>query len=155
MILVLTKRYPTNAMAPEQLETRKALARRGIKPTEQRLAVLGALAEEPNDATAQQIHAKLAARGVRIGLATVYRSLALLSERGVVDALMHSSAETCYRLCGEEHHHHLVCSQCHRVVELADCELDGWLERVSASHGFVATSHRLEATGVCSGCRAA
>jgi Fur family ferric uptake transcriptional regulator len=135
------------------MDTRGALALGGIKPTEQRLAVLGALADEPNDATAQQIHARLAARGVRVGLATVYRTLALLSERGVVDALMHSPGETCYRLCGYEHHHHLVCSHCHRVVELADCELDTWLERVSASHGFVATSHRLEATGVCASCR--
>src|SRR5947208_10881655 len=155
MILVLITRYRTETMASEQIDTREALRRGGIKPTPQRLAVLAALAAEPNDATAQQIHTRLATGGERIGLATVYRALALLSERGVVDALMHSSAETCYRLCGEEHHHHLVCSQCHRVVELADCELDGWLERVSASHGFVATSHRLEATGVCSGCRAA
>ena len=73
----------------------------------------------------------------------------------MVDALVHGRGETCYRLCGEEHHHHLVCYECHRVVELADCELDPWLERVSASHGFVATGHRLEATGVCAHCRAA
>jgi Fur family transcriptional regulator, ferric uptake regulator len=117
------------------------------------VAVLDALGHEPNDATAQEIHAELLRRGRGTGLATVYRTLSLLSERGVVDALMHSRGETCYRLCGDEHHHHLVCSECHRVVEIADCDLEGWLERVSASHGFVATSHRLEATGVCSACR--
>jgi Fur family ferric uptake transcriptional regulator len=142
-------------MSREQIQSRTLLASQGIRATEQRLAVLSALAAEPNDATAQQIHAALVTRGERIGLATVYRTLALLSDRGVVDALMHSPGETCYRLCGEHHHHHLVCSQCHRVVELADCELDEWLTRVSAAHGFVATSHRLEATGLCAGCRAA
>lgn len=140
-------------MATEQAANRARLVDRGIKPTAQRLAVLGALEREPNDATAQEIHADLVRKGGRVGLATVYRTLALLSEHGVVDALMHSPTETCYRLCGDEHHHHLVCSRCHRVVELPDCELDSWLDRVSASHGFVATSHRLEVTGLCSSCR--
>src|ERR687888_1109774 len=142
-------------MTREQPEPRAALTGTGIKPTAQRVAVLEALAAEPNDATAQQIHARLEAAGESVGLATVYRTLALLSEQGVVDALAHSPGETCYRVCGAEHHHHLVCSECHRVVELADCELDAWLERVSASHGFVATGHRLEATGVCPACQAA
>ena len=140
-------------MSSRQADTQALLRERGIKPTAQRLAVLAALANEPNDATAQQIHAELANGGARIGLATVYRTLSLLSERGVVDVLVHSPSETCYRFCGEEHHHHLVCSKCHRVVEFSDCELDPWLERVSASHGFVTTSHRLEATGLCSSCR--
>jgi Fur family ferric uptake transcriptional regulator len=115
--------------------TQNVLDEHGIKATSQRLAVLHALAEEPNDATAQQIHGRLAAGGRRIGLATVYRTLALLNEHGVVDTLSHHPGETCYR-----------------VVELADCEIDAWLERASASHGFVATSHRLEATGVCADC---
>jgi Fur family ferric uptake transcriptional regulator len=141
-------------VSSRQADTQALLRERGIRPTAQRLAVLAALANEPNDATAQQIHAQLASAGARIGLATVYRTLSLLSEQGVVDVLVHRTSETCYRLCGEEHHHHLVCSKCHRVVELSDCELDPWLERVSASHGFVTTSHRLEATGLCSACRA-
>ena len=142
-------------MTSRQADIRAVLTRRGIRATQQRLAVLAALTREPNDATAQQIHAALAAGGARVGLATVYRTLALLTEEGVVDALIHNAGETCYRLCGEQHHHHLVCSECHRVVELADCELEDWLERVSASHGFVATSHRLEATGLCADCQAA
>jgi Fur family ferric uptake transcriptional regulator len=153
MVLVLTVASIRAAMETKQPVTRSLLLERGITPTAQRLAVLAALEREPNDATAQQIHADLASRGARIGLATVYRTLALLTERGVVDALTHSPTETCYRLCGEEHHHHLVCSRCHRVVELPDCELGVWLDRVSASHGFVTTSHRLEVTGLCSSCR--
>jgi Fur family ferric uptake transcriptional regulator len=122
--------------------------------TRQRVRVLEALAEERDDATAQQIHSRLRRSGRRIGLATVYRTLALLSERGVVDTLAHSPGELCYRLCGEGHHHHLVCSSCHRVVELIDCEIDAWLEEVATDHGFVATDHQLEVTGVCAACRA-
>jgi len=110
---------------------------------------------ERDDVTAQELHARLRSRGENLGLATVYRTLALLSEAGAVDQLSHHPGELCYRWCGDEHHHHLVCDRCHRVVELADCDLDGWLARLSAEHGFVPTGHRLDVTGVCAGCRAA
>jgi len=110
---------------------------------------------ERDDVTAQELHARLRSRGENLGLATVYRTLALLSEAGAVDQLSHHPSELCYRWCGDAHHHHLVCDRCHRVVEVADCDLEGWLDRLSAEHGFVPTGHRLDVTGVCAGCRAA
>ncbi|PWU21898.1 MAG: transcriptional repressor [Candidatus Rokuibacteriota bacterium] len=126
----------------------------GLRITRQRVLVLEALRDEPHDATAQQLHERLRAAGTPIGLATIYRTLASLSEAGAVDALAHRRGETCYRLCTSPgHHHHLVCTECHRVVELADCELDPWLDGVAAAHGFVAEDHRLEVTGICSTCR--
>jgi Fur family ferric uptake transcriptional regulator len=139
----------------EAVDPHALLAERGIRATPQRLSVLRALSAERNDATAQQIHARLRTQGASIGLATVYRTVALLSEQGVIDALAHSPGEVCYRLCGEGHHHHLVCSECHRVVELGDCALDGWLGRLGREHGFAVTSHTIEVTGVCADCRAA
>jgi Fur family ferric uptake transcriptional regulator len=137
-----------------QPDARELLAAKGLRVTRQRLQVLETLADERDDATAQQIHARLRGRGQRIGLATVYRTLALLGELGVVDSLAHTPGELCYRLCGDGHHHHLVCSNCHRVVELVDCEIDAWLDEVAKDHGFVATGHQLEVTGVCAACRA-
>jgi len=129
------------------------LKRHGVRSTRQRLAVLQALSAEPNDATAQEIHAKLTAGGESVGLATVYRTLALLNERGVVDALSHRPGELCYRLCGQGHHHHLVCGECHRVVELDDCDLDDWLERLAEEHKFAISAHTVEVTGICADCR--
>jgi Fur family ferric uptake transcriptional regulator len=125
----------------------------GLRPTRGRVAVLDELSREADDATAQAIHQRLAARPERVGLATVYRALHDLSAAGVVDSLPHGGAETCYRLCGAGHHHHLVCSKCHRVVELTDCRLGGWLRRVSAAEGFLVTDHTLEAVGLCASCR--
>jgi Fur family transcriptional regulator, ferric uptake regulator len=125
----------------------------GVRPTAQRVVVLTELMDERNDATAQQLHERLRARGERLGLATVYRTLGLLAEEGVVDALSHRPGELCYRLCTQAHHHHLVCSSCHQVVELEECELDPWLERISGAHGFVTTGHRLEVSGLCRDCR--
>src|SRR5215210_213696 len=88
---------------------RRLLLESGIRATPQRLLVLETLAAEPNDATAQQIHARLRDEGRRVGLATIYRTLSTLNEHGVVDALMHHPGEACYRLCADGHHHHLVC----------------------------------------------
>ena len=110
--------------------------------------MLGALASR-DDATAQQIHALLVDAGERVGLATVYRTLKSLSESGVVDTLSHHRGETCYRLCGDGHHHHLVCSGCHRVIELGDCELDPWLADLAAQHGFTLDAHTVEVSGRC------
>ena len=125
----------------------------GVRPTGQRVHVLAELMRERDDVTAQALHARFRSRGERIGLATVYRTLTLLAGAGAVDALSHHRGELCYRWCGDAHHHHLVCSSCHRVVEVGDCELDAWLDRVATDHGFVATGHRLEVAGLCADCR--
>ncbi|TMK79560.1 MAG: transcriptional repressor [Actinobacteria bacterium] len=148
MIIDLTQWYRMCVASTVQ----ELLTSRGIRPTRQRVQVLEALASEPNDATAQGIFEALRSRGEPIGLATVYRALGLLSEQGVVDALMHHPGEVCYRLCGDGHHHHLICSECHQVVELGDCELEPWLERLSGAHGFTVTGHAVEVTGVCADC---
>jgi Fur family transcriptional regulator, ferric uptake regulator len=131
------------------------LAAARVRPTRQRLLILETLASEPDDATAQEIYARLRAGRERVGLATVYRTLALLSEHGVVDEFAHRPGETCYRLCGEGHHHHLVCERCHGVAEIEGCEIDSWLADAARERGFEPTSHTLEVSGVCADCRAA
>jgi Fur family transcriptional regulator, ferric uptake regulator len=145
-------------MAREQGESAALFERlvgTGVRPTRQRLLVLETLAAEPHDATAQEIHARLRDRGERVGLATVYRALAVLREKEVVDELVHNPGETCYRLCSPGHHHHLVCSSCHRVEELEGCEIDSWVAKASKRHGFQHASHTVEVVGVCSDCLAA
>ena len=112
------------------------LADAGVRATPQRLLVLQTLAAEPHDATAQEIHARLREGKNRIGLATVYRALAVLKRRGVVDELSHRAGESCYRLCQPGHHHHMVCERCHRVEELEGCGVDDWIAQVSRRHGF-------------------
>lgn len=136
-------------------QARETLRALGVRPTPQRATVLAELMGESNDLTAQELHQRLRRRGSRLGLATVYRTLGLLSGEGAIDALSHRQGEVSYRWCGDHHHHHLVCSSCQSVVELGDCELTPWLDRVAADHGFVATAHRLDVAGLCAACRAA
>ena len=141
--------------AAAQTDVSAVLAAAGVRATRQRLEILEELAREPDDVTAQALWSRLRERrGSSVGLATVYRTLALLHEKGAIDALSHHGGELCYRLCGGAHHHHLVCSRCHHVVEVEQCGLDGWLGQVAARHGFVATGHEVEITGLCADCRA-
>ena len=125
----------------------------GVRATPRRLEVLEELARERDDVTAQALWSRLRERDSRTGLATVYRTLALFSEKGVVDVLSHHGGEQCYRLCGDEHHHHLLCEQCHKVVEVSECGLDDWVAAAAKQHGFVATEHRVEIVGLCADCR--
>ena len=128
------------------------LERSGVRATPRRLEVLGELAKERDDVTAQQLWSRLRERDSRTGLATVYRTLALLSEKRVVDVLSHHGGEQCYRLCGDSHHHHLLCERCHRVVEVKQCGLDDWVAAAAKQHGFDATDHRVEIVGLCADC---
>ena len=143
------------AAAPQadSAELAGLLARKGVRATRQRVEVLAELARERDDVTAQSLWRRLREQDSRTGLATVYRTLSLLSEKGVIDSLSHHGTELCYRLCTDSHHHHLLCTKCHRVVEIEQCGIDGWIDEVTSSHGFVATDHRVEISGVCSDCR--
>jgi Fur family ferric uptake transcriptional regulator len=149
--------YDKRAVAPKKKERvgtdlTQRLADAGVLPTRPRLLVLETLAAEPHDATAQEIHARLREGDDQVGLATVYRTLAVLKSRGVVDELSHHAGERCYRLCTPGHHHHLVCERCHRVEELEGCELDSWIARASRAHGFQPASHTVEVVGLCADC---
>lgn len=121
--------------------------------TRQRAAVLSALDRTGVFVGAQQLHATLRGAGDGIGLATVYRSLQLLSEDGAVDVRRDQDGELTYRRCrSSNHHHHLVCRHCGRTVEVEARTVDTWAADVSRDNGFVDTSHTVEITGTCNSC---
>jgi Fur family ferric uptake transcriptional regulator len=92
-------------------------------------------------------------RGEGIGLTTVYRTLQTLAEAGEVDVLhTHGDGEAVYRRCSSGHHHHLVCRNCGRTVEIDGPAVERWATRVAADNGFVDISHTLEVFGTCSVC---
>ena len=88
-----------------------------------------------------------------MGLATVYRNLTAMAEAGEVDQVRSIEGETLYRSCEHpEHHHHIVCRSCGRTVEVSGGELEAWITRVSAKHGFTAMEHTAEFFGLCPRC---
>lgn len=151
VLIRIGARLPDVAGQPQDLSA--LLANHGVRPTPRRLEVLQELAREPDDATAQELWSRLRRGKSTTGLATVYRTLALLADAGLVDVLSHHHDEQCYRLCSETHHHHLVCERCHRVIEIEGCDLDGWIDKATKRHGFVATEHHVEIAGICADCR--
>ena len=126
---------------------------RGTRQAEALAAVLGSL---PGFLSAQQIHAELGRRGERIGLATVYRHLQVLSEDGRVDTIRDPGGETLYRRCrSEAHHHHLICRSCGASVEVEGRAVEQWADKVAAEAGFTAVDHTVELFGLCPRCGAA
>jgi Fur family ferric uptake transcriptional regulator len=124
------------------------------RPTRQRTAVTALLGEVEGFHSAQQLHAMLRERGEAVGLATVYRALQALAEDGEVDVLRHDEGEAVYRRCGTtRHHHHLVCRDCGRAVELDDdSPVEAWLREVAGRNGFTAVDHTVEVVGTCTDC---
>jgi Fur family transcriptional regulator, ferric uptake regulator len=125
-----------------------------LRPTRQRRAVSAALDSVTDFRSAQEIHALLKERGETVGLTTVYRTLQALADSGEVDVLRTGDGEALYRRCSDGHHHHLVCRDCGRTVEVAGPTVERWADRVADEHGFTDVSHTLEIFGTCAACDA-
>jgi Fur family ferric uptake transcriptional regulator len=123
-----------------------------LRNTRQRTAVSSLLAEVEGFHSAQDLYAMLRQRGERVGLTTVYRTLQGLADAGEIDVMRPPGGEHLYRRCSEGHHHHLVCRDCGRTVEVAGPTVESWAERVAAQHGYAEVSHTLEIFGTCPAC---
>jgi Fur family ferric uptake transcriptional regulator len=123
-----------------------------IRQTRQRAAVQNALAGRTEFMSAQQLHDLLKTQGASVGLTTVYRSLQAMADSGEVDILVKDDGETLYRRCSAEHHHHLVCRECGRTVEIAGPAVETWADAIAAANGFTDISHTLELFGRCADC---
>ncbi|WP_427383219.1 Fur family transcriptional regulator [Janibacter sp. G56] len=122
------------------------------RPTKQRVAVAGQLDRTSEFVSAQELHAELREAGNKIGLATVYRTLQAMVTDGEVDVLRTDDGESVYRRCSTGHHHHLVCRECARAVEIEGPAVETWAAAVSAQHGFVDVEHTVEIVGTCANC---
>lgn len=124
--------------------------------TWQRERVREALAETDGFVSAQSLHAILRDEKTGIGLATVYRALSGLAASGDADTLQSPEGEALYRACESRgHHHHLICRECGRAVEIEASEVEQWARRTAAQHGFHDAEHVIDIFGLCSECAAA
>lgn len=122
------------------------------RSTRQRRAVQELLDDLDEFSSAQEIHARLRDEGSTIGLTTVYRTLQSLALAGQVDVLRPDDGEARYRRCTTEHHHHLVCRECGRTLEVDSPAVEQWADKVAGQHGFTDISHTLEIYGTCGDC---
>jgi Fur family ferric uptake transcriptional regulator len=126
------------------------LRERGLKATANRAAVLDLL-ESGRALSARQITESL--RRLGIDPATVYRTLESFLKAGLVRRVELRKDHFLYELAGQKHHHHLVCEQCAKVVDVDGCGLDRAEKRVLKQTGFSSIrDHALEFYGVCANC---
>ena len=128
------------------------------KLTEQRQQILNLLAEHSNrHLSAEEVHRLLADKGRKVGIATVYRTLALLEELELVHRVTLDDGCVRYQLAGslEEHeHHHLICERCGEIVDVQDDLLDALEKELEVRYGFKITNHQVKFYGICKSCSA-
>jgi Fur family ferric uptake transcriptional regulator len=92
-------------------------------------------------------------RRAKVGRATIFRALELLTSLHVVERLDLPNRSHAYVMCDpDEHHHHLVCSRCGRSVDVADGELARLVDEIGRRNGYRVETHRLELFGICPLC---
>ena len=135
-----------------QSDIDQALRQHGVLSTEPRRAVLTA-AQGRGRFTAEEIYAEL--RSVGVGRATVFRTVDLLVEVGLLERLHSDKSRRSYTACGPSHHHHLVCVRCADVVEITADAAEHAVREIARDADYELESHILEIRGVCARCRAA
>ena len=137
-------------MSPSLVSTiLERLEAREYRVTAPRMAVIGVLATMSGHFTADALAARV--RGV--GRATVFRTLKLLADEGMVCRVLLEDGRLHYRLSRDAHHHHLVCTQCGAVEDFTTCDVADVINELSRRTGYQIESHWLELYGRCKSCR--
>lgn len=133
------------------------LKKKGYKLTPQRRAIVDTIVDsEGKHLTAEEIYDEVRKNCPEIGLATVYRTILLLEEIGVVSKLHLNDGCSRYELIhGDERHrhHHLVCNECNGLIEVEDDLLDDLEEIIEKQYGFKIEDHSVKFFGRCKDCQ--
>lgn len=124
------------------------------RSTRQQSAILEAIEGIDDFRSAQDIHLLLTKRKLKVGLATVYRTLQKMVDKEEIDSIRNSDGEILYRHCGqnEGHHHHLICRRCSKTITVEGPALETWAEKIAKENGFKDVSHTVDIFGICKKC---
>jgi Fur family ferric uptake transcriptional regulator len=139
----------------EELSPRaERLRAAGHKLTHARLSVLRVLEESGGHITSAEVLERVSALDASIGRASVFRTLDLFTSLLIVrPTYIDSSVTPTYVLMPEGHHHHIICTNCNRVIEFEDCCLSEMTAELEARLGVKLTGHLVEFYGLCDRCR--
>lgn len=135
------------------------LGEKGFKMTTQRKVVFEVLAEKDEEhLSPEEIYELIKTKYSEMGLATIYRTLQLFEEIGLVYKL--NFDDGCYRYeilsqnCNEVHqHHHLICKKCGKIIEVKEDLMNSLEEIIEKQYNFEIKNHMVKFTGICSQCR--
>jgi len=143
---------------PTELEHFRAILhaymlKKGLRSTDQRRLIVETFFRAENPASIEELLAQVRAADPRVGYATVYRTLKLLTECGVANERRFGDGLTRYELADEAaHHDHLICLDCGDIVEFEEPRIEELQDKVARKYGFELRSHKHELYGVCPGC---
>ncbi|HLV28251.1 MAG TPA: ferric iron uptake transcriptional regulator [Burkholderiaceae bacterium] len=125
----------------------------GLKATFPRLKILDIFrrADERHQ-SAEDVYRTLIAEDVDIGLATVYRVLTQFEQAGILVRSQFDGGKAVFELNDGDHHDHLICTHCNKVVEFSDEKIETRQYKVAEDHGFVLESHTMMLYGTCPDC---
>jgi len=128
------------------------LRKRGYRLTPQRFMIMSVIQESKEHLSVEQIAERVQERNPYVSLSTVYRTLELLRELGVVRENRLPGENPHYEIADGKSHHHLVCRTCHAIIHLDDQLLGDLNEKLQDEYHFQGITLDLVATGYCSTC---
>lgn len=141
------------AATPEEILNRY-IAKNGLKSTRQRTLILEIFYSAGGHLSAEELLELVRVEDPKISQATVYRTLRLLTECGLAEPRnFGGDGQTRYEIASDDHHDHLICTQCGDIVEFEDPEIEALQERVAEAHRFQMTHHKMELYGICPACQ--
>lgn len=136
-------------------ELKKIVKQKGLKYTEQREIVLNILIHAEDHLTAEEVYNEIKSqdKNSNIGIATVYRALSFLEEVDLITSINFGTDGKKYESNAKSHHDHLICTECGKIIEFLDDEIEKRQERIAKKNKFKITSHSMQLYGVCSDCQ--
>lgn len=147
-----------NVRAPNSDRLRTALTsymeQRGLRSTGQRRVIIDTFFKAAEHITLDQLLKLVRSVDGRIGYATVYRTMKMLADGGIVHERKFGDGFTRYELADDQaHHDHLICLSCGSITEFEEPLIEELQQRVAARYDFEVTEHKHELYGLCSACR--
>ncbi|MBO6518743.1 MAG: transcriptional repressor [Rhodospirillales bacterium] len=121
---------------------------KGMKMTEQRRVIARVLSEAEDHPDVEEVYRRASEQDSKISIATVYRTMRLFEDEGIVERHDFGDGRARYEEVSEEHHDHLINVKSGRVIEFQNEEIERLQERVAREHGLKLVGHRLELYGV-------
>lgn len=132
----------------------EAIVRDRQRPTRQRRMIAHILFDHRH-LNVEELHQQVRARDESVGYATVYRTVKLLERVGLVNVGHFGDGTARYEVAigDDDHHDHLICTRCNRIVEFENEAIEEQQRQIAAAHGFVLTGHRMDLFGLCPVCQ--
>lgn len=147
---------PQKSNSEEQEVLLKHIQKRGLKRTAQRDLILDIFLRTEEHLSSEDLYRLVQKEDPSVGQTTVYRTLKLLTEAGLAREVRFGDGRTHYEHnYKHQHHDHMICSECGRIIEFFSAELEAIQDAMAAKHRFEVTQHLLRIIGVCAECRRA